>query len=137
MSKAKEVTNLLETITKDGDDYSLTYGKSESFNKDSEKWFSKLADLNKGEKIPVELTKLANDIKSGALKPTDKGFEKFSKIVNAALSGVQLSGLKWQIENIRKGKYSREFKKIYGDTSQVSELFSLFKQAALYHDYMR
>lgn len=125
MSKAKDVSTLLETL------------HSDNFNADSEKWFSKLADFNKDEKVPVELTKLANDIKSGTLKPTEKGFEKFSKTVNAALSGVQLSGLKWQIENIRKGKYKREFKKIYGDHSQVSELFSIFKQAALYHDYMR
>jgi hypothetical protein len=125
VSKAKDVTILLETL------------HSDNFNADSDKWFGKLVDLNKNEKVPAELTKLANDIKKGALKPTEKGFEKFSKIVNASLPGVLLSGLRWQIENIRKGKYSREFKNIFGDTSQVSELFSLFKQAALYHDYMR
>ena len=117
MSKAKEVLNLIEVYVKGSDgDYSLKHGKS-TFSDDSKKWFDKLADLNKDENLPVELTKLARAIQKGTLQPTEKGFEKFSKIVNDALPGVKLSGLKWQIEQIRKGKYSKEFKKIFGDHS--------------------
>jgi hypothetical protein len=103
----------------------------EDYDSDVNSWFDDLADTD----IP-ELRALAQDIASGKLKPTSEGFNTFKNVIQQVLrsSGEQpaLETLQGMISAIDGGKYKSEFKLKFGDTSQVSNLFSDFRQSVLY-----
>ena len=101
----------------------------EGFSSDSDKWFEILIDDDKfmGDAI---MKTLANQIENGKLKPTESGYEKF-KIELSKSKNVPRE-LENFISDMDNGKYDSEFKKMYGKHSQVSELFSFFRQGVNY-----
>jgi len=99
----------------------------EDFSKESDIWSEKLTD--KSDDI---LKALATKIADGKLKPTEKNYEIFkSEIAKSKATPKELTDF---VKKIDDGEYSSEFKKVYGSHSQVSELFSFFRQAVLYND---
>ena len=98
------------------------------FSSDNEEWYDLVIDHPEGTE---ELLKIAQ------MRPTKRNFLKFKNVLEQTKGPWQSSLLEF-ITNMEKGKYKNEFGAFSqdsgGNVSQVSELFSLFRQAAKYYD---
>ncbi len=103
----------------------------ENFSRESDHWFDLLADNS--DSLNPSIKQLAKDIKSGKIKPTVSGFNKFYNELQSLPPNIMIE-LDDFIDKIESGKYKDEFKYKYGNVSQISELFSLFTQAVFYND---
>lgn len=102
---------------------SFMEGSQSGFSVDSDKWFDMVAD-NPAKDDPgaQELDKISRG------KPTKLAFEKFENAIRKTKAPWKKAVLGF-VENMKSGKYKKEFGKFDGEHSQVSELFSLFRQA--------
>jgi hypothetical protein len=99
--------------------------KTSNFNSESDKWQELLFQaVVTGDYVELPMRIVTQ------MKPTEVSLLKFKDAV-AKYHAPWVRPLQGFIDNIEFGKYEREFKKMYGTHSQVSELFSSFRQAVL------
>jgi len=102
---------------------------SGAFSKDADHWFDPLAKDSKRVRDIGGVRELA---RIAGMSPSSKNFQLFRDKTASVRGHAWAAELRDFIGKIERGEYDREFRRKYGDHSQVAGLFDLFRQAYNY-----
>ena len=98
--------------------------KVAGFSNEADVWFDKLVGNPEGSEKLLLIARF---------RPTEDMYNKFKALL-ARARGPWALPLQRFVANMDAGKYTAEFRRMFGPTSQVSELFDAFRQGATYLD---